>query len=239
MNFLAHFLLATQFLPPSGPLSAYVVGTALPDLLPLAAPRKRLRLASLTNAPEQTDAERALTAGARVHLLTDAAFHKTPAFTKAQTQVGELVTRAGFVGLRVRRFFLAHILVELALDAVLLRRQPHLTGDFYDAFAIVDFRETTGWAEAAIGQPLPSLSDVLTRFTRSRYLDSYAADAGVAEGVNRLGIRARQDAFTDENWRRLVSLASATIVTLTEQADVLLDETAAAVSAHYPPTTEK
>ncbi len=241
MNFLAHHVLATRFLSPTPPLPFYAVGTALPDLLPLAAPRARLRAASVGIAPARTSEETALKAGAVSHLATDAAFHKAPSFAGAQAEAGTLLDGAGFAGIRVRRFFVAHVLVELVLDAALLRADPAIADDFYAAFAAADPVAVTRWAEAAVVRPLPALPGVLARFTRSRYLFSYAEDAGVAEGLSRVCGRARQDTFAGENFARLTRVVGETVGALTgARAESLLAETAAGLGgAGQPPTTPK
>lgn len=238
MNFLAHYILATRFLSPPAPRPFYVVGNALPDLLPLADRHSRLRPATLALAPMTTAEERALCAGALAHLATDTAFHNTAAFADAQHQVGTLVQQAEFSAMRVRRFFLAHILVELALDAVLLRREAALSDEFYNAFTAASLAGIVNWTETTLRAPLPLLPGVLTRFTQSQYLRTYAADDGVAEGLSRVSIKARQDPFTGDNRRHLEHLVSQSIPCVAELAPALLEQTAAALLTH-PPTTEK
>jgi hypothetical protein len=233
MYLRAHNLMAQEFLPAVAPQSYYVVGSALPDLLPLASPRHRFRLTSLDHAPATSPTAQAIATGVTAHLRTDAAFHKTSSFEHCQSAVGQLVTNAGFEGIRVRRFFLAHVLTELALDAVLLRRDPALADEFYRSFTAADTRIVTDWTETAIGAPLPYLPSVLRRFAISRYLAHYADAEGVAEGMDRLCARARQDTFTGENRQRLVRLTTQTVSLLTDYANTLLSETAEAV------TTEK
>ena len=88
MNFLAHHVVATRFLTPAEPLPLYVVGSALPDLLPLAAAHARLRPAPVERQPALAAEEAALRAGVLVHLATDTAFHKTPSFAAAQAEAG-------------------------------------------------------------------------------------------------------------------------------------------------------
>lgn len=229
MNFLAHYVIATRFLTPSRPISAYVVGTALPDLLPMAVERVRLRPAQLEQAAAQTDFEAALSAGVSVHLATDSAFHKTPAFAAAQAQVSQILAETTFEGIRVRRFFAAHVLTEMVLDAVLLRAEPALADRFYADFADADPAAVTRWAETVTGKPLPSLPGVLTRFVRSRYLQRYDTDEGVATGFSNLCRRAGQEAFDGENFSRLVSVVSKIAVRLPLHVPALLSETAAGI----------
>jgi hypothetical protein len=227
VNFLAHYVLATRFLTPVLPLSFYVIGTALPDLLPLTAEKARLRPAQLTQATAPTDYGMALGAGVGVHLETDRAFHKTRAFTEAQAEVTTLLARTPFEGIRIRRFFIAHVLTELALDAVLLRIDPAIADSFYAAFAEADLTAVTRWTKTATGYPLTHLTDVLTRFARSQYLRHYSDDDGVATGLSRLCQRARQDTFDGENFTQLVAVVGETIALLPHYLPSLFSETAA------------
>lgn len=226
MNFIAHFAAATRLLSPALPTPLYVMANALPDLLPLAAPRARLRPALLDATPHLNPEDTAMTAGARMHLLTDEVFHKTRAFVNAQREAGPLIDRAGFTNMRARRFFLAHVLTELALDAHLVRQEPALVDTFYAYCADADGMQITRWAEAATLRPLPALPQTLARFAEFQYLRFYADDAGVAEGFNRLCARARQDTFKGDNEQRLVTLTTQ-IAALMDAglAQALLDET--------------
>ncbi len=230
MNFLAHHAVATKFLTPTEPLPAYVLGTALPDLLPLAAERVRLR-------PEcfraETPLEAALAAGVSVHLATDTAFHKTAAFAEASAEVSQLLARAEFDGMRVRRFFVAHVLTEMALDAVLLRTDPALADRFYGAFTAADFHLATRWTEAVTGKSLPHLPHVLARFGHSQFLRQYADNDGVATGLSNLCRRAGQDTFEGENFRRLVGVVRQVSNQMPQFVSALLAETAAGISDSY------
>ena len=231
MNFLAHYVIATRFLTPQEPLTAYVVGAALPDLLPLAAERVRLRPAQVEQTAARTEFEAALSAGVSLHLATDAAFHKSAAFADAQAEVGRIVDNAGFEGIRVRRFFAAHVLTEMVLDTILLRAEPTLADNFYAAFAAADASAVTEWAEEATGRPLPNLPAVLTRFAQSGYLRGYADNDGVATGFSNLCRRAGQDTFEDKNFTRLVGVARQAALMLPPYVPALLSETEAGVLA--------
>lgn len=250
MNFLAHSVVALRLASPLPvDLPAYVVGSALPDLIGLAAPRVRLRQRPphicpapsplegegwgevLVLAPPKLGAGGAVSAGVRAHLATDAAFHKTAAFAAAQAEVGGLLDAAVFEGIRVRRFFVAHVLVELALDAVLLRADPALGEQFYKQFARADFDAVTRWAEEETGRPLPRLPDVLRRFADARSLISYATDDGVATGLARTCLRARQEGFEGENFARLVPVVGQAVGLAAARADALLAETRAGMRA--------
>ena len=226
MNFLAHYEIATRFLAPMSPFPAYVLGTALPDLLPLAADRVRLRPGQLA---EGTEFGAALGAGISAHLAADAAFHKTAAFAKVQAEVSGLLTGAGFEGVRVRHFFVAHVLTELVLDAVLLRADPALADRFYDAFTVADFDLATRRTEEITGRALPNLPFVLARFAEVQYLRHYTEDNGVATGLSNLCRRASQDTFVDENFSRLVGVVKQAAERMPKFVPALFGETVAGI----------
>lgn len=227
MNFLAHYVLATKFLNPALPRSAYAAGVALPDLLPLAAARVRLRPAQLRHSASRTDMEVALSAGVSVHLATDAAFHKAAAFAEVQVEVSRILAGTAFDGIRVRRFFVAHVLAELALDAVLLRADPSLAERFYADLAAADSGAITQWAETVTGRSLPRLPETLTRFTGAGYLRHYADDTGVATGLSHLCRRAGQDTFDGENFRQLTATVQQCVFLIDAFVPRLFSETAA------------
>ena len=213
----------------AGAFSAYVLGTALPDLLPLAESRVHLRPARSAAAETRTESEAALAAGVSVHLATDTAFHKTAAFAAAQAEVSTLLAEAAFDGMRVRRFFVTHVLTELVLDAVLLRADPALAERFYGAITAADFSSATQWTEAVTGRTLPHLPQVLTRFADSQYLRHYAEDDGVATGLSNLCRRAGQDTFEGKNFTRLVGVVSQAADQMPKFVLSLFSETAAGI----------
>jgi len=225
VNFLAHHVIAMRQWP--APTAPYVVGVALPDLLPLAGARLRPALIGRGTAGGPEDA--ALRRGVLVHLATDAAFHKAASFAEAQAEVGTILARTPFEGIRVRRFFVAHVLAEIALDAALLRDTPSLAEEFYRAFAAADYSQVTRWAGGAVGRSLPDLPAVLTRFAESRYLEQYRADEGVATSLSRLCARARQDTFEGANHARLVEAVGEAVAAVRRRAEAMLEETGAAL----------
>ena len=233
MNFLAHHVIAMRQWP--APPTPYVVGTALPDLLPLAGARLRPALIGSGTAEGPEDA--ALRRGVLLHLATDAAFHKAASFAEAQAEISVILARTPFEGIRVRRFFVAHVLTEMGLDAALLRDTPSLADEFYQAFAAADHFQVTRWAEDATGRPLPDLPVVLTRFAESRYLEQYRADEGVATGLSRLCARARQDTFEGGNYARLVEVVGDSVAAVERWERAMLEETGAALFALPVPGT--
>jgi hypothetical protein len=190
MNYLSHHHIAA-LLEPEAP-AAFFVGNVLPDLLAVDGGGVRLRAAHLAPAPDAGDP---LVRGVALHLAADRHFHGAPEFVAETAAVGSLLRAAPFASPPPRAFFFAHVFVELALDAVLVRRDPSLADDFYARFAAADLDAAARTAETLVGRSLPELEGTLRRFAGWRYLFDYATDDGLANALHRIGRRAGIEAF--------------------------------------------
>jgi len=188
VNFLSHHHVARLAEGKNAP-PAFYVGNVLPDLLSMEPHGGRLRSRHLAGAAGD------LARGARLHFATDRAFHAAPAFHEATADVSVRLRAAPFSTPPPRVFFLAHVFVELALDAVLLRRDPDLANDFYAQFDAVDVQAIADEAGTLVGRTLPDLAVTLARFNRARYLFDYATDDGLARALSRIAYRANLPAF--------------------------------------------
>jgi hypothetical protein len=180
VNYLAH---AWTLGPGASPL--LLLGAALPDLA-AAFDRRAPRLAR-GEAERLRASEPLLARGVVAHQAADACFHALPAFKE-----GCIALRAAFGPLaleRVRGFFLAHLLLEVLLDAALLESDRELAPRFY---AALDEAPVDRVARlVAPGDP-EGFERWVERFRRARFLLDYATDEGVAFRVEQVLNRARQ-----------------------------------------------
>jgi hypothetical protein len=112
VNFLSHHVVARRIAPNSP--DAFFVGNVLPDIA-------QVRLKPGADGP--------LNDGIRLHLLSDRAFHSDAEFVGLCGVAGDLLRETPLSFPPRRVFFLAHVAVELALDSVLIRREPDLGDD--------------------------------------------------------------------------------------------------------------
>ncbi|MCC7073468.1 MAG: hypothetical protein IT383_19305 [Deltaproteobacteria bacterium] len=172
MNFLAHALLHLD--------DPWVVaGTSLPDWLRVVRRGARLRPAHLTTLalPEGSPAYR-LRTGVQCHHEDDRRFHADPGF---ETIAGELTValRALSPDPRFRASTIAHVTVEILVDAALLGSHPRAAERYYQALASLDPHELGRAASALAGVELPRLPELQRRFLDARFILDYASDAGV------------------------------------------------------------
>lgn len=186
MNYLAH----AWTLGPAAP-DEVVLGAALPDLAGVfdrRAPRLTMEAADLLEGAGAP----LLARGVRAHQAADSCFHDLPAFKE-----GCAALRAELALLeleQVRGFFLAHLLLEVLLDAALLEEDPTLAPRFYSALEAAP-RER---AATLVAKKDPAgFERWVERFLRARFLLDYGTDEGVAFRIEQVLNRARQTMGTE------------------------------------------
>ena len=179
MNYLSHHALARRIRP--GGDGDFFAGNLLPDLLS-ASGDGRIRTAG--------DHAGAVADGVRLHIATDKIFHGATAFHAAQSEADALIRAAPWETSPRRRFFVAHVLVELALDAHLLGESPELPDDLYRVLAASLRGDLIARAETLAGQPVPNLRGSIERFLAAGFLRDYATPAGLARSLTRVCRRA-------------------------------------------------
>lgn len=182
MNFLAHALLHLD--------DPWVVaGTSLPDWLRVVQRGVRLhpaRLRSLALA-EGTAAHR-LRAGVLRHHEDDERFHAEPGF-EAVARALTLALRALSPDPRFRASTIAHIAVEVLVDAALLRSHPGSGERYYQALAALEPRELSAAAATLVGSELPRMPELHRRFVAARFILDYQSDEGVQEALDAVLVR--------------------------------------------------
>jgi len=182
MNFLAHARNHVH--------RPYVAaGTALPDWLSIGHRRLRLRRDGLPDRTEHHLAEELLE-GVRTHLEEDVWFHASPAFVELNARFA--VAIRGLPGAeRARASVLAHILVEMLLDAELMRDDPRLLDAYYRGLARVDAGYVERAASRWLAAPPLRLSRVIEVFRAVGFLRAYTEDAGVVFRLAQVTRRTR------------------------------------------------
>ncbi len=198
MNYLSHQYVAQRavaegFVSASEATSAFFVGNVLPDLVG-ASGAGRLRIASVAAS------DSAMARGARLHLATDKQFHGHPVFAGAMADASALL-RAAPLSVPPRRvFFLAHVFVELALDAHLLIGAPDLADALYHAIEVVGVAAIADAAGGSLAHPdaAPLVAASVGRFLRYRFLDEYRKADGLAQALHNISLRAGLAGFATD-----------------------------------------
>nr|CAA9296090.1 hypothetical protein AVDCRST_MAG63-4783 [uncultured Armatimonadetes bacterium] len=171
----------------------FFVGNALPDVL-AATGAGRLRSHHVAACPDPD-----LTRGIALHLAADRQFHSSPGFLEGVASASAALRSTPFAVPPRRVFFLAHVFFELALDAVLLRRDAGIADDLYARFDACDLDAVAGAVAAIPGcaAGAPGVAAALSRWAGVRYLYDYARDDGLANALHRISLRAGLEGFPD------------------------------------------
>jgi hypothetical protein len=183
VNFLSHGLLVRKM-----DSAEMLIGTALPDLAPLADRQLRLTARRLDRLHE-LGAE-AVTAGCRHHREVDRVFHHGAPFHRARHAVEDVI---GEGALPLWKPMLAHMLVEIGIDAEVLQRHPRFARHTYpDAFDRFDWDGLMAQLEQVCEAPTTALSDLVDRFDRGAFLLSYETDEGILDRIDGMGQRLKR-----------------------------------------------
>jgi hypothetical protein len=181
MNFFSH---AARFLD-ADPL--FVAGTAVPDWLAMIDRPARVRRAAAVEQCSATDpAARELARGIAQHFTDDEWFHQSPAFAELQVVLTrQLADRLGGET-RFRPHFVAHIVIEMLLDASLAEVTPAGLARYYSRMTQVDPERLQSLVNQLAARPTTRLAEYLPRFIHEGFLHDYARDEGIAYRTNRI-----------------------------------------------------
>lgn len=171
MNFLSHYYLDRDT---SVPL--FTAGAATPDLLSIFHPETRLRSSDMPRiyALSVTPDERDFADGLNRHFVADGIFHDSVLFREESHWISQELLRTFPETPPRRRFFIAHVLLELILDKVLIDNNPKLLDRFYADFdSLAPFEGLVRVTERALGLPLENYDHFLEKFLLNRYLYRY------------------------------------------------------------------
>ena len=184
MNYLAHALphLHDPWL---------VAGTSLPDWLRFVRVRlqaNRLLIApELLSLPAHSPAAR-LRAGALHHHEDDRRFHADARFEALTTELAREL-RALEADPRFRASTIAHVAIEMLVDAALLGSHPGSGERYYAALEELEVDELAAATRALVGEEVPHLPALHRRFLDARFILSYASDGGVLRALDGVLVR--------------------------------------------------
>jgi hypothetical protein len=170
MNYFAH---ACPFLDDP----YFLAGTGVPDWLTVVDRAVRVRPKHAQSWADAPDARVAAVArGLTQHFRDDARFHAPRAFAEVNLALGALVRPAVQGEAGFRPWFLAHLLVELLLDATLIAAAPQRLEKYYALLQSVDAQAVQAAVNQMTPHPTERLAPMIVHFAGERVLSDYADD---------------------------------------------------------------
>jgi len=190
MNFISHYFLDRDHTD-----SYFFLGVSTPDLISNYDRTIRLKEATLPLIMENdaSQAQLSFYNGVLRHFEVDKMFHSSHFFRRETRYLSHALGRT-FPHEQVdKSFFVAHILLELMLDRVLIRKHDYLLSAFYDHFRPSLIPPAVLLTEWVTNKHLPGYPDFLTQFSEKqflyRYVDMRYLVRVLRHILNKIGIR--------------------------------------------------
>lgn len=184
MNFFAHFLSDQQ-----SDRHHFNAGLILPDLIRNFLPRQRFK-AENVNQEQLDNLSLDLFHGSCRHLERDKAFHQSLFFTEGNQALNQLF-HEHHLGAHVPRVWLAaHLVLELMLDRVLMKRHPEQLDRFYESLSQTQEQALDIFLSAGKHEQNSRFMERWNRFLTVKYLYHYTDDEAFTYSMMQIYIRA-------------------------------------------------
>jgi hypothetical protein len=180
MNYFAH---ALPFLD----RPYFAAGTGVPDWLMVCDRQARLQLKRALPFVDDLDPRAAEVArGVVQHLRDDRQFHATRAFAETTLELAAQIRGVLDDASSLPAGFLAHLLVELLLDAALIEARPDRLHAYYQVLDAVDSQVVQDAVNRMASQPAERLASFIALYRESRILWDYLEDERLMMRMNQV-----------------------------------------------------
>ncbi|TAE59623.1 MAG: hypothetical protein EAZ89_02330 [Bacteroidetes bacterium] len=168
MNFISHFYLDREQED-----SYFFIGVSTPDLVSVFDRNIRVKEHRMPPLPGYTPESAGFYAGVMRHFQVDKMFHSSPFFTRETGRISAMIQERFRPEELSRVFFVAHVLLELTLDKILIQRDPKLLPDFYRHLERASLDNVVSLTEWITHTGMPGYLPFLNRFVRRKTLYQY------------------------------------------------------------------
>jgi hypothetical protein len=178
LNYLSHFYTHHRN------DDAFNAGLILPDLA-----RKWVRNFR-TIAPGHNSFFNSLTAGCLRHYEADQVFHRSSFFGELNTSALEIIKSMDEANLVQRKWFIAHVVVEMMLDRAILKTEPAVADDFYASLDRLPLGEVGSFMQLhGCHDPVPFLR-AFRHFIHAQYIRHYTDNNSLMYSLGKIMQRA-------------------------------------------------
>lgn len=177
MNFLSHYHFDQK--PESNPM--YHLGLVFPDFLK-AFTQQRFKPLKKGTVPSN------LMDGAKQHLERDAHFHNHAFFHDGCKIISQIINNSAAKSIP-KTFFLAHIILEITLDRVLMDKDIRRLDNFYSELENIDKNEIKLYFQDNQLKNYDTFIQKLDSFTLSKWMYKYLDDENFPFSLNRVYFR--------------------------------------------------
>lgn len=207
MNFLAHYFVDRITGKPY-----HNFGLILPDLMSMYKRKWKITEKVLQYSLHQHEVQ--IVAGVIKHNKLDSFFHQSDFFNKYTSEIKKILLGNGIEYPENRIFFLAHLLLELMIDRVIIRREKMILKEFYNELDEIDHNELEKFFIKINLPPTKGFYGYFIKFRKRKYLYKYANNFRLLYITNRILKRVGLPELVDQKRRMKRSFS---------QIDALLD----------------
>ncbi|QDU59069.1 hypothetical protein [Aeoliella mucimassa] len=195
MNYFSH---AHRWLDRDDCDPYWLAGLAVPDWLGVVARRTKCRTKHVESEFDSNDPRlAALARGVAQHHDDDRWFHESRAFVELNLQFSQAIVEACDERTDLRAGFLAHIVVELLLDDVLVGAEPERLDHYYHFMSQLDSEWVAGEIARMAGKPVGRLAEFIEKYVELRFIADYAEDRLLLFRLNQVMSRVRLEGLPD------------------------------------------
>ena len=179
MNFLSHYYIDRIENKPY-----HNFGLILPDLMSMY--KRKWKVSSRVMKENLTLQETQIVTGVVKHNNLDGYFHNSDFFYKYTTAIKEILQKNGVRYPEQRIHFVAHILLELLVDRVIIKKEKLILKEFYSELDQIDWNVLNDFLVKIKLDAVEGFYGYFVKFRRRKYLYKYANNFQVLFITNRI-----------------------------------------------------
>ena len=179
MNFIAHYYLDGERGNPH-----YNFGLILPDLLSIQ--KRGWKVTDRNHIEAISEYNMQIVKGVLKHYDLDSLFHQSDYFITHTKYIKSLFTVSQIETVRKRKHFLAHILLELIIDRVIIKKETQILELFYADLDQIDIQEVGDLFYKEDEAVIQSFCTFFDKFRSKRYLYKYTNNEAIIFVLNKV-----------------------------------------------------
>jgi len=209
VNYISHY-----FIDGIDGMPYYNLGLILPDLAGIYD--RHLKLLDPVTHRELTKTDQELYAGILKHHELDSVFHQSEYFIRFTSLLKKYFTQFNYTHQKNRQHFIAHVLLELIIDLVIIKREERILDRFYFEIDKVVKDDFIHFFLGLDIKYIIGFYDFVDRFRTKRYLLNFTSSDAVVFVLQKIQERVGLEVVTNEN--QIISLKKC-IDTLSEDIE--------------------
>jgi len=203
LNYISHY-----FIDGINGLPYYNLGLILPDLAGIYD--RHLKLMDVGTRVEMTKTNHELYSGIMKHYQLDSIFHQSNYFVTYTNKIKNYFNQLEFQHEPNRQHFLAHFLLELVIDKVIIQKENSILDSFYEEFDKVEEFHFKSFFTAIPEEKVNGFYLFVDKFRTKRYLYNFVNSDAVVFVIQkiqeRIGLKVIDNPYEITKLKKCIDL---------------------------------